>query len=230
MSVSRSSARRNSSSLTGGCRGGAFGRGRRSSVTSDPPQPRHQTALGRPSEAVGERHATRMRLGVGCGPALAAAWRRSKPTQREVPPTRPGTYHSSRGVGLGGRLLSRPSHDAQPPPVTLLSGAERAPTRFDPQPQIRSLVRCVDLVGSRRIWPAHGGSSTVCWRVLSLQFASGGSSSQCARVGRVAPGEMTGGMTSGVNEKLPEPGCSTGSGGMLGAQVPEGSQPPGKLP
>jgi hypothetical protein len=24
--------------------------------------------------------------------------------------------------------------------------------------QIRSLVRCVDLVGSRRIWPAHVGS------------------------------------------------------------------------
>jgi hypothetical protein len=64
-----------------------------------------------------------MRLEVGCGPALAAAWRWSKPTQREVPPTRPGTYHSNRGVGLGGRIPSKPSHDAQPPPATLLSRA-----------------------------------------------------------------------------------------------------------
>src|SRR5918995_5439055 len=156
MSVSRSSARRNSSSLTGGWRGGAFGRGRRSSVTSDSPRPRHQTALGRPSEAVGERYATRMRLGVGCGPALAAAWRRSKPTQREVPPTRPGTYHSSRGVGLGGRLPSKPSHDAHPPPIPLLSGAERVPDAIrTPNRQIRRLVLYVDLVGSNRIWPAH---------------------------------------------------------------------------
>jgi hypothetical protein len=69
-----------------------------------------------------------------------------------VPPTRPGTYHSSRGIGLGGRLPSKPSHDAQPPPVTLLSGAERVPDaiRTDDLP-ITSRMFGVGLDGSRRI-------------------------------------------------------------------------------
>jgi hypothetical protein len=48
-SVSRSSARRNSSFESGRWSGGGLRRGRRSSVTSEPPPPRRQVAVGRPT-------------------------------------------------------------------------------------------------------------------------------------------------------------------------------------
>jgi hypothetical protein len=40
----------------------------------------------------------------------------------EVSPTRPGTYHSSRGIGLIGSLPPSRGRDGQPRPVTLLVG------------------------------------------------------------------------------------------------------------
>lgn len=47
---------------------------------------------------------------------------------------------------------------------------------------------------------------------------------------RVAtPDTILSGIASEGNEKLPESGCPAGGGGMVGRQVPEGSQPSGEL-
>jgi hypothetical protein len=80
-SVSRSSARRNSSFESGRWSGGGLRRGRRSSVTSEPPPPRRQVAVGRPTRGSREGVAVQGEV-VGLGPAVALSWRRSQPTTR----------------------------------------------------------------------------------------------------------------------------------------------------
>jgi hypothetical protein len=81
-SVSRSSARRNSSFESGRWSGGGLRRGRRSSVTSEPPPPPRQVAVGRPTRGSREGVAVQGEV-VGLGPSLAALLE-AKPADREV--------------------------------------------------------------------------------------------------------------------------------------------------
>lgn len=97
-SVSRASARRNSSLGSGRRSGGGFRRGRRSSVTSKPPPPRRQVGAEQPTpgkSVVHAQDAVRVRL----GPPRPLSWRRSQPTGRSVASRTACTYHRSRDAG-----------------------------------------------------------------------------------------------------------------------------------
>jgi hypothetical protein len=118
-SVSRSSARRNSSFGSGCWTGGGVGGGRRSSITSEPPLPRRQRAAERPMRGRNGRSTWPVR---GRSRARAPPWPwlgggASRPGGRR-PPTRPAPT-TVVAMPVPRRSSSAPGSQRQAAPVTL---------------------------------------------------------------------------------------------------------------
>ena len=134
-----------------------------------------------------------------------------------TPPAPPSEPASSRPPVIEA-AATLPDHPASEPSTSFHLRVRNGSWRGDSNPQPAVYKTAADRPRRPGEW-SPGSSGRAGRPASALQW------------GRVAPGGMTSGMTSGINEneELPESGCSTGGGGMVGSQVPEGSQPPGEL-